>query len=124
MPFIERRRRSDRRNAPRANVRERRSGMPSVGAEELALESIRFLRGDIKAFVARHGHRAAAYFERAVREWYGPIEGRVALLDACAADTDLHQAWKIVHAAGYRASSLLPLVVRHYYGETTIDRRV
>lgn len=97
--------------------------MPLISEEQLALDGIRFLSDEIKAFVAKHGLEAAGYFERATREWYGPLEGRVAFLSACAADPDLSEAWSIVHAAGYKAASLLPLAVRHYYGRHSIDHR-
>lgn len=104
---------------------ERRPGAerPVLSSEQADLESIRFLREEIKAFVARHGPDAAAYFERALREWYGPFDLRPKLLTACAEDPGLHAAWRIVHAAGYRAASLLPMLVRHYYGARRIDDR-
>lgn len=92
--------------------------------EERALEEIRFLSDEIKAFVAKHGSNAAPYFERALHEWYGALDQRVRFLSACAEDPDLHEAWRIVHAAGYRAATLLPMVVRHYYGGHAVDERV
>lgn len=124
MAFVEERSGRDRRLKPREGAVERRSGLAFIGAEQLALDGIRFLRDEIKAFVAKHRLDAAGYFERATREWYGPIEHRVALLGACAHDPALDEAWKIVHAAGYRAATLLPMVVRHYYGERSVDQRV
>lgn len=124
MTYVEERSGGDRRLKPREGAVDRRSGLPFIGAEQLALDGIRFLRDDIKAFVAEHRLQAARYFERAVREWYGPVEHRACFLEACAQDPALNGAWKIVHAAGYKAATLLPLVVRHYYGERNVDRRV
>jgi hypothetical protein len=123
MTFVEERSGLDRRAQPREGATDRRSGLPFIGAEQLALDGIRFLRDDIKAFVAKHRMQAAEYFERAMREWYGPLERRAVFLESCARDPALNEAWKIVHAAGYKAATLLPLVVRHYYGERTVDRR-
>lgn len=123
MTYVEERSGGDRRLHPREGAVDRRSGFPFIGAEQLALDGIRFLRDDIKAFVAKHRLEAAVYFERAMREWYGPVEHRARFLDSCARDPALNEAWKIVHAAGYKAATLLPLVVRHYYGEQSIDRR-
>lgn len=96
---------------------------PDRRAIENALGRIRRLRDRIKAFVAENGEVSTEYFERAVREWYGPLEDRVALLDACRSDRALEEAWCIVHAAGFQAAPLVPYVVRHYYGEPVIDRR-
>lgn len=122
MPYTEQRRGLDRRAVPRGG-RDRRTGMPFIGAEQMALDGVRFLRDEIKAFVAENGENAAAYFERALREWYGPLEHRVRFLKECAAEPRLNQAWRIVHAAGYKAASLLPFVVRHYYGRGSVDHR-
>jgi hypothetical protein len=123
MAFVEERSGRDRRSQPREGAADRRSALPFIGPEQLALDGIRFLRDDIKAFVAEYRLEAAEYFERAMREWYGPLEQRARLLDACAKDSALNEAWKIVHAAGYKAATLLPLVVRHYYGKQSVDRR-
>lgn len=94
---------------------------PDRRAIEGALGKIGLLRQRIKAFVAEHGDRSPSYFERAVRDWYGPVEARMALLDACRNDGALEEAWSIVHAAGYRAAPLVTYVVRHYYGERIVD---
>lgn len=103
--------------------RHRSRTSPDRRAVENALGRIGQLRGRIKDFVGRHGEPSGQYFERAVREWYGPLEDRVALLEACRGDRALEEAWRIVHDAGFQAAPLVPYVVRHYYGEPVIDQR-
>jgi hypothetical protein len=96
---------------------------PDRRAIEGALAKVGVLRDRIKGFVAQHGHRSAAYFEIAAHQWYGPLEARVALLNACRHDAALEEAWRIVHAAGYQAAPLVSYVVRNYYGERIVDER-
>lgn len=90
---------------------------------ESTLAKVGMLRGEIKAFVAKHGPDSIAYFDRVASEWYGPLEQRASLLDACRKDPALEEARKIVHAAGFHAAPLVTYVVRHYFGEPVIDRR-
>lgn len=81
------------------------------------------LRERISVFIRRYGTASIGYMERAVRDWYGPLENRTALLEACSDDPGLEEARSLVHAAGCRAAPLLPYVIRRYYGEPLIDER-
>ncbi len=90
---------------------------------EGALGKIGLLRERIKAFVAEHGSDSVGYFDRAVRQWYGPMHDRVALIRACGNDPALEEAWRIVHAAGYSAAPLVSYVVRYHFGQQIIDDR-
>jgi hypothetical protein len=96
---------------------------PDRRAVENALGKIGSLRERIKAFVAVHGQDSVVYFDRAVRQWYGPLEDRVALIRACGYNRDLEEAWRIVHAAGYNAAPLVNYVVRYYFNRHIIDER-
>jgi hypothetical protein len=113
--MLQERRRGERRQSARST--------PDRRAVENALGKIGLLRERIKAFVAEHGHGSIAYFDRAVTQWYGPLEDRVALIRACGNDRALEEAWRIVHAAGYNAAPLVSYVVRYYYGERIVDER-
>lgn len=97
---------------------------PDRRALEGALGRPGLLRERIKEFVHKCGPASVHYFDRAVREWYGPLDGRAALLDACRDDATLEEAWSIVHAAGAQSAPLVPYIVRRYFGETFIDERV
>lgn len=97
---------------------------PDRRAVENALGKIGSLRERIKTFVAEHGPDSVAYFDRAVRQWYGPLEDRVALIRACGNDRALEEAWRIVHAAGYNAAPLVNYVVRYYFDRRIVDERV
>lgn len=90
---------------------------------EDSLGKIGLLRERIKAFVAENGSNSIAYFDRAVRQWYGPLHDRVALIRACGNDPALEEAWRIVHAAGYNAAPLVSYVVRHHFGQQIFDKR-
>jgi hypothetical protein len=103
--------------------RQKARGTPDRRSLENALGKIGLLRERIKAFVAENGAGSVAYFDRAVRDWYGPLEDRVALVRACGNDRALEEAWRIVHAAGYSAAPLVSYVVRYYFGRRVIDER-
>ena len=96
---------------------------PDRRALEGALGTPGLLREGIAAFIRRHGTASLGYMERAVRDWYGPLEDRTALLEACSGDPGLEEARRLVHAAGCRAAPLLPYVIRRYFGEPLIDER-
>lgn len=112
-------------------MRDRRSGErryslrsgPERRRLEGALAKVGMLRDAIKGFVSKHGEDSIVYFDRVAAEWYGPLEQRAALLDACRSDPALDEARRIVHAAGFHAAPLVTYVVRHYFGKPAIDRR-
>ena len=91
---------------------------------EGALGTPGLLRERIAVFIRRYGPSSLRYMERAVRDWYGPLEDRTALIEACSEDPGLEEARRLVHAAGCRAAPLLPYVIRRYFGEPLIDERV
>jgi len=90
---------------------------------EGALSTPGLLRERIAAFIRKHGVASLGYMDRAVRDWYGPLEDRTALLEACSTDPGLEEARRLVHAAGCRAAPLLPYVIRRYFGEPLFDER-
>jgi hypothetical protein len=90
---------------------------------EGALGTPGLLRERIAAFVRKYGAESMDYMDRAVRDWYGPLENRTALIEACSTDAGLEEARRLVHAAGFRAAPLLPYVLRRYFGEPLIDER-
>jgi hypothetical protein len=107
----------------RGERRQRLRTTPDRRAVENALAKIGLLRERIKAFVAEQGSGSVPYFDRAVRQWYGPLEDRVALIRACGSDRALEEAWRIVHAAGYNAAPLVSYVVRYYFGQRVVDEQ-
>lgn len=90
---------------------------------EGALSTPGLLRERITVFIRTYGSASLGYMERAVRDWYGPLENRTALIEACSADPGLEEARLLVHAAGCRAAPLLPYVIRRYFGEPLFDER-
>jgi hypothetical protein len=113
--MLQERRRGERRQSLRST--------PDRRAIEGALAKVGLLRERIRAFVAENGPDSVAYFDRAVRQWYGPVEDRVALIRACGYDAALEEAWRIVHAAGYNAAPLVSYVVRYHFGQQIVDHR-
>lgn len=105
--------------AERRSGRERRTRREPgarISDVEQALETVRFLRPQILAYVREYGPAAAGYFDRAIRVWYGgTLKERVAFVKLCAGNRALHGAWRIVHSAGALAAPLVPYVVRRYY---------
>lgn len=118
------RRHGERRKSVREG-RDRRSRVEPVQVDALdsALEGLRFLSAEVKAYVHRYGRTSIAHFDRVIAEWYGPLEARSRLLEACKHDAAIAQAFTIVHAAGFRAAPLLPYILRRYFGERFIDER-
>jgi hypothetical protein len=118
------RRHAQRRKTVREGTDRRRPVEPvQVDALDSALEGLRFLSVEIKAYVSRYGRTSIAHFDRVIAEWYGPLEARTRLLEACQDDAAVAQAFSIVHAAGFRAAPLLPYILRRYFGERFIDER-
>jgi hypothetical protein len=108
------RRHGERRSTVRESTDRRRPveiPMP-LDAADTALAGLRFLHEEIRGYFTRHGHRARPALERAVRDWYGTLDARMQLLEACQHDAALSDAWRIVHAAGFQGASLLPAMLR------------